>query len=107
MAVWQSIPDYLDDVIESVRKRALKIAFHVEESYTEALGHANLPTLQERRVILYLNCYLGLLQLLVITSSERSPRNSFYLMVQLLVEPRGQIHFLLLDILSKLLQVIL
>ena len=107
MAVWQSIPDYLDDVIESVQKRALKIVFHVEQSYTEALGHANLPTLQERRVILYLNCYLGLLQVLVITSSERTPRNSFYLMVQLLVEPRGQIHFLRLDILSKLFQVIL
>ena len=34
---------------ESVQKRALKIVFPAEESYTEALGQANLPTLQERR----------------------------------------------------------
>ena len=49
--MWQSIPDYLANVIESVQKRALKIAFPAEESYTETLGQANLqlPTLQERR----------------------------------------------------------
>ena len=46
--VWQSIPDYLNDIIESVQKRALKIV-SAEESYMEALGQANLPTLQERR----------------------------------------------------------
>ena len=45
------------------------------------------------------------MQVLVITSSERTPRNFFYLMAQLLVGPREQIHFLHLDILSKLLQV--
>jgi len=54
--------------------------------------------------ILYLNCYLGPLQVLAITSSEKTPR---ILMAQLLVGPRGHIHFLHLDILSKLLQVIL
>ena len=81
--VWRSTQDYLADVIESVQKRAPKIVFPVEESYTEALSQTNLLTLQERRVILYINCYLGLLQVLVITSSERTPRNSFYLMVQI------------------------
>ena len=41
----QSNRDYLADEIESVQKRAFKI----EESYTGALGRANLPTLKERR----------------------------------------------------------
>ena len=45
--VWQFIPDYLADVIESVQKRPL--VFPADESYTEALGQANLPTLKERR----------------------------------------------------------
>ena len=30
--VWQSVPDYLADVIESVRKRAVKIVFPTVES---------------------------------------------------------------------------
>ena len=38
---------------------------------------------------------------------RKNSRKFFYLMAQLLVGPRGQIHFLHLDSLSKLLQVIL
>ena len=44
---------------ESVQKRALKIVFPAEESYTEALGQANLPTLQERREDLCYNKSYG------------------------------------------------
>ena len=47
MRVWQSIPDYLADVIESLQKRALKIIFLRRNP--EALGQAHLPILQERR----------------------------------------------------------
>lgn len=48
--MWQTIPDYLVDVIESVQKKAqVKIVFPAEESYADALGQANLPILQERR----------------------------------------------------------
>ena len=102
------ISDYVADVIESVQKRALKIVFPAEESYTEALGQANLPTLQDRRENLCCK-YMekmksrdhplfkllpkGLLQVLVITSSEKTRRNFFYLMAQLLVGPREQIFF--------------
>ena len=52
MRVWQSILDYLADVIESVQKRALKIVFLRRNP--EALGQAYLPILQERRKYL---CY--------------------------------------------------
>ena len=49
--MWQSIPDYLADVIESesVKMGILTVLFPVEESYMEALGQANLTTLQGRR----------------------------------------------------------
>ena len=40
--------------------------------------------------------FRGLFQVLVITSSERTLRNYFYLMAQLLVGPCGQIHFYIL-----------
>ncbi len=48
--IWQNIPDYLSNEIESVQKRALKIIFPECESYAEALNFAQLPTLTARRV---------------------------------------------------------
>ena len=47
--VWQNIPEYLSDAIETLQKRALKIIFPTAESYTEALQLAQLKTLAERR----------------------------------------------------------
>ncbi len=47
--IWQNIPDYLSNEIESVQKRALKIIFPECESYAEALNFAQLPTLTARR----------------------------------------------------------
>ena len=47
--VWQSIPGYLSDVIETVQKRALKIIFPEAETYTEALQLGQLTTLADRR----------------------------------------------------------
>ena len=35
--VWQPIPDYLSDKIESIQKRALKINFPSADSYSDAL----------------------------------------------------------------------
>ena len=56
--VWQSIPDCLADVIESAEKRALKIVFPSEESYTgRPWVKQNLPTLQERREIYAVNIW--------------------------------------------------
>ena len=106
MPVWQSILDYLADVIESVQKRALKIVFLRRNP--EALGQANLLIMQERRKYL---CYKyvekmksrdhPVFKLLPRPVAgicnyklrKNSPRNSFYLMPQLLVGPSGQIHF--------------
>lgn len=47
--MWQSIPDYLADVIESESVKMSTYGRPVEESYMEALGQANLTTLQGRR----------------------------------------------------------
>ena len=52
LPVWQSIPGYLSDVIETVQKRALKIIFPEAETYTEALPLAQLTTLAYRREFL-------------------------------------------------------
>ena len=60
----------------------------------EDLRYKYMEKMKSIETILYLNCYLGQLQVLVITSSEKTPRNSFYLMAQLLVGPKEQIHFL-------------
>ena len=49
--VWQDIPDYLSDGIESVQKRALKIIYR-NSSYSQALSLANETTLSNRREIL-------------------------------------------------------
>ena len=48
--IWQNIPDYLSNEIESAQKRVLKIIFPECESYAEALNFAQLPTLTARRV---------------------------------------------------------
>ena len=45
--VWQSIPGYLSDVIETVQKRAFKIILPEAETYTEALQLAQLTTLAD------------------------------------------------------------
>ena len=47
--VWQNIPEYLSDAVETLQKRAFKIIFPTAESYTEALQLAQLKTLSERR----------------------------------------------------------
>ena len=47
--VWQAIPEYLSQKIESVQKRALKIIKPGEESYEELLRVFNVEKLQSRR----------------------------------------------------------
>ena len=47
--VWAAIPLYLDELIESVERKALKIIFG-QVDYTEALVFASLETLSDRRV---------------------------------------------------------
>ena len=45
MPVWQSIPNYLSDKIESIQKRALRIVFPSADNYNDALEVARLDTL--------------------------------------------------------------
>ena len=47
--VWAAIPLYLDELIESVQRKALKIIFG-RTDYTEALVLAGLESLSDRRV---------------------------------------------------------
>ena len=47
--VWAAIPLYLDELIESVRRKALKIIFG-RVDYTEALVLAGMESLGDRRV---------------------------------------------------------
>ena len=47
--VWQSIPNYLSDNIESIQKRALRIIFPSADNYNDALEVARLDTLACRR----------------------------------------------------------
>lgn len=47
--VWQDIPAYLSDAIESIQKRALKIIFS-NFSYEQALDQAKLSLLVDRRI---------------------------------------------------------
>ena len=47
--VWAAIPLYLDELIESVQRKALKIIFG-RVDYTEALVLAGLESLSDRRV---------------------------------------------------------
>ena len=49
--VWQDIPAYLFDAIESVQKRALRIIFP-NSSYQQALDQANLTSLADRRIFI-------------------------------------------------------
>ena len=47
LQLWQDIPDYLSDRIESVQKRALNIIYR-NSSYSPALSLANATTLSNR-----------------------------------------------------------
>ena len=49
--VWQDIPAYLSDAIESIQRRALGIIFP-NSSYQQALYQANLTSLASRRELL-------------------------------------------------------
>ena len=49
--VWQDIPAYLSDAIESIQRRALRIIFP-NSSYQQALSLTNLLTLANRRILL-------------------------------------------------------
>ena len=49
--VWQDIPAYLSDAIESIQRRALEIIFP-NSSYQQALYQANLTSLASRRELL-------------------------------------------------------
>ena len=49
--VWQDIPAYLSDAIESIQRRALRIIFP-NSSYQQALDLTNLSTLANRRILL-------------------------------------------------------
>ena len=49
VSVWQTIPGYLSDKIESIQKRALKIIFPSADSYSDALELARVKTLAYRR----------------------------------------------------------
>ena len=49
--VWQDIPAYLSDAIESIQRRALRIIFP-KSSYQQALDLTNLSTLANRRILL-------------------------------------------------------
>ena len=47
--VWQDIPAYLSDAIESIQRRALRIIFP-NSSYQQALYQTNLASLADRRI---------------------------------------------------------
>ena len=49
--VWQDIPAYLSDSIESIQRRALRIIFP-NSSYQQALDQANLTSLADRRIFI-------------------------------------------------------
>ena len=49
LPVWAAIPSYLDELIESVQRKALKIIFG-RVDYTEALVLAGLESISDRRV---------------------------------------------------------
>ena len=59
--VWAAIPLYLDELIESVQRKALKIIFG-RVDYTEALVLAGLESLSDKRVsslwLLHAKCLL-------------------------------------------------
>ena len=49
LALFQSIPSYLSDKIESIQQRALKIIFPCADSYSDAFELARVDTLVRRR----------------------------------------------------------
>ena len=49
--VWQDIPAYLSDPIESIQRTALRIILP-NSSYQQALGLTNVLTLANRRILL-------------------------------------------------------
>ena len=49
--VWQDIPPYLSDAIESIQRRALRIIIP-NSSYQQALHHTNLTSLADRRIFI-------------------------------------------------------
>ena len=49
--VWQDVPAYLSDAIESIQRRALRIIFP-NSSYQQALDLTSLTTLANRRILL-------------------------------------------------------
>ena len=49
--VWQDIPAYLSDAIESIQRRALRMIFP-NSSYQHALDQANLTSLADRRILI-------------------------------------------------------
>ena len=49
--VWQDIPAYLSDAIESIQRRALRMIFP-NSSYQKALDQANLTSLADRRILI-------------------------------------------------------
>ena len=53
LPIWQSIPDYLSDRVESIQRRALRIIYPEAESYDQSLRVAKLETLASRRISLY------------------------------------------------------
>ena len=55
--VWQDVPDYLSDRIESVQKRAFKMIYP-NSSYSQALSLANETTLSNRRASYVINLWL-------------------------------------------------
>ena len=48
MQVWQDIPEFLSNKLESIKKRALYIIYPCQ-SYLDALNTTNLSSLKERR----------------------------------------------------------
>ena len=53
--IWQAIPDYLSERIESILTRALRIIFPSIDNYNEAMMMAQIPTLESRRELLCKN----------------------------------------------------
>ena len=56
LPVWQAIPGYLSDKIESIQKRALNIIFPSTDRYSDALELARVKTLAYRRDMICKEC---------------------------------------------------
>ena len=51
MQVWQDVPAYLSDTIESIQRRSLRIIFP-NSSYQQAIDQANLTSLADPRIFI-------------------------------------------------------